>query len=130
MSQDELSVVRLVIREALLSSPRFDRVFARFQRGHLKTLMTAMAGGIAGGEVRDDLPLPFLLMCTMGMGGVPQLVRHGAADRSPFGAFPPPEVLARMSAELLFRAIGKEQGAPKRAKRIARSRPAKKRSAR
>jgi AcrR family transcriptional regulator len=105
-SQDELEVVRLVVREVLLSSERFQRVFARMQRGHVKLLLEALGEGVASGEVDAAIPTPLLLLFTFGMGAMPQFVRRAAGQTTPFKALPPPPVLAEMSAELLFRAIG------------------------
>ena len=42
-SEEELSVVRLVVREVLLSTERYARVFARMQRGHLALFVATLA---------------------------------------------------------------------------------------
>jgi AcrR family transcriptional regulator len=111
-SDGELDVVRLVVREVLLSSERFQRVFARMQRGHVKILLETLAEGVQSGEIDAGVPLPVLLLATLGMGALPQFVRRAAGHTLPFKALPPPEALAETSAELLFRAIGARQ--PKR----------------
>jgi AcrR family transcriptional regulator len=105
-SDDELEVVRLVVREVLLSSERFTRVFARMQRGHVKMLLETMAEGVQRGEIDGELPPPILLLSALGLGAVPQFVRRAAGREAPFRALPPPRELADISAELLFRAIG------------------------
>jgi AcrR family transcriptional regulator len=105
-SDDELTVVRLVVREALLSHERFGRVFARMQRGHIAMILSTLAEGVAGGEVDGDIPPPLLLLSCLGLGVLPQFVRRAAGSREPFAALPHPEKLAHESAALLFRAIG------------------------
>jgi AcrR family transcriptional regulator len=112
-SDDELAVIRLVMREALLSSERFARVFARMQRGHVGMLLAALREGVARGEIDPEVAPPFLLLACIGFGVLPQLARRAAGDRAPFKALPAPDKLARESVRLLFRAIG----APKPAKR-------------
>jgi AcrR family transcriptional regulator len=116
-SNDELEVVRLVVREVLLSSERFQRVFARMQRGHVKLLLEALGEGVAEGEIDAGVPPPLLLLSTLAMGAMPQFVRRAAGHAAPFKALPPPPALAELSAELLFRAIG------------ARDKPRKRKSA-
>jgi AcrR family transcriptional regulator len=109
-SDDELSVVRLMAREALLSSARFERIFARVQRGHLRMLLVEIERGVHAGEIDGGVPLPLLLVATLAMGGAPQLIRRAAGHRTPFSALPAPEALAEASVELLFRAIGARSG--------------------
>jgi AcrR family transcriptional regulator len=118
-SDDELEVIRLVAREAMLSSTRFERILARAQRGHLAMLLATLADGVKRGEIDVDLPAPLVLVCTFAMGGVPQLVRRATRGKPQFAALPSPERLAEASVELLFRAI-----APRRA---SRRRPARRR---
>jgi AcrR family transcriptional regulator len=113
-SDDELEVVRLVVREVLLSHERFGRVFARMQRGHVALVLAALADGIRSGVVDGDVPPPLLLLATLAMGALPQLVRRAAGDRVPFSMLPPPEALADASVELLFRAIGARNERPRR----------------
>ena len=105
-SDDELEVVRLVLREVLLSSERFRRVFARMQRGHLMMLLETLGEGVRRGEIDPEIPSPLLLLSTLALGAVPQFVRRAAGREAPFKALPPPKALADASAELLFRAIG------------------------
>jgi AcrR family transcriptional regulator len=118
-SAEELEVVRLVVREVLLSSERFGRVFTRMQRGHVAMIGAALAEGIARGEIDKNVPPPLLLLACLGLGALPQFVRRAAGDRAPFEALPAPEALARETGELLFRAIGK---------RTARRAPTRRRS--
>jgi AcrR family transcriptional regulator len=127
-SDDELTVIRLVVREVLLSSERFGRVFARMQVGHVGMILSTLAEGVERGEIDARLPPPLLLLSSLGLGALPQFVRRAAGDRAPFATLPDPEALAHASGELLFRAIGaapREQAAaaqPKTPKRGAKKR--------
>lgn len=110
-SEEELTVVRLVVREALLSHERFGRVFARMQRGHVAMILSTLAEGVARGDIDASIPPPLLLIACLGLGALPQLVRRAAGDRAPFSVLPDPEKLAHESSELLFRSIGKRKRA-------------------
>jgi AcrR family transcriptional regulator len=119
-SEEELSVVRLVVREVLLSSERFARIFARMQRGHLALFVATLAQGVQSGELDTAISPPLLLLATFALGAIPQLVRRAGGDRAPFAGLPNPDALADASLTLLFRAIGKRKRAvaqPKRARR-------------
>jgi AcrR family transcriptional regulator len=120
MADDELQVVRLVAREALLSSVRFKRILARVQRGHVGMILETLAHGVDSGEIDPSIPLSLLLVCTVGIGALPQFVRRAAGSQPPFSMLPPPQGLAEASAELLFRAIGARQGVAKRKARTGR----------
>jgi AcrR family transcriptional regulator len=127
-SDEEMQVVRLVIRESLLSSARFQRVFARMQRGHVAMLLTAFGEGVRSGEIDASIPLPMLLLTALGMGAMPQFVRRAAGDQPPFAMLPGPEELAQISVDLLFRAIRAARPAARR--RPAAPKEAKRRAAR
>jgi AcrR family transcriptional regulator len=107
-TDDELEVIRLVVREALLepTSPRFARLLGRFREGHLGMLLATLAEGTNEGELDASTPLPLLLVTTFAMGAVPQVLRRIAGAESPFSSLPSPEALAESSLELLFRGIG------------------------
>jgi AcrR family transcriptional regulator len=105
-SDDELDVLRLVLREVLLSSERFERIFARMQRGHIKMLLEVLGEGVEAGEIDPRVPAPLLLLSTLALGAIPQFVRRAAGRAAPFRALPPPRDLAEHCAALLFRAIG------------------------
>jgi len=116
-SDEELEVIRLVLREALLvpASPRFAKLLARFRQGHFAVLLQTLADGVTDGELDGSIPLPMLMITTFAMGGVPQVLRRIARDESPFSLLPPPPELAGQALELLLRGIG----APKAPKKPA-----------
>jgi AcrR family transcriptional regulator len=102
----ELEVVRLVVREALLSSTRFRRIASRFMRGHVPLLLKTVSDGVARGELDATVPPPLLLIAPLGLGVLPQLLRRASAEIPPLAMLPQPEALAALSKDLLVRAIG------------------------
>ncbi len=119
-SDDELEVVRLVAREALLSGERFGRVLSRARRGHVPLFLAALEDGVRRGEIDASVPLPLLFVTTLGVGGLPQLLRRAAGDAPPFSLLPAGDALVEASVEMLFRAIGpRTRAAPARVARRA-----------
>ena len=118
-TDDELKVIRLVICEALISSDRLDRVVARFQRGHLPLVVSALADGVEAGAIDASIPLPVLMMCALGLGVVPQIVRRIGGKYPHFAGLPESGELARALMTVLFHGIG-----PKNAPETRERRPA------
>jgi AcrR family transcriptional regulator len=116
-SREELDVVRLIVHEALLGSARFERTFARFQTGHIALIVAVLGEGARDGEIDPSLPLPLLLVATLGMLALPQVVRRVAGSRPIFAMLPEAEPLAQLLSGLLFTGIG--------AKRLKRAKSAK-----
>ena len=104
MSDHELDVVRLVLREALLSPLRFRRVFERFKRGHVAMLVGALSAAIEAGEIDGTIPMPVLLGSVFGVIGVPQIVRRAVGADLPF-LMPTPEETADAATRVLFRGV-------------------------
>lgn len=90
-SDEERMVVRLVLREALISSSRLDRIVEIFQRGHLPLIIRLVQDGLAGGVFDPTIPPMFLLVAMMALGGPGQLIVRAMEGRSPFR--PPAEGL-------------------------------------
>jgi AcrR family transcriptional regulator len=124
-SEEELDTIRLVIREALLTppSPRFVRLVARFQQGHLAMIARVLQEGVERGELDESIPLPLLLVATFGMGGAPQILRRIAGAAVPFAALPGAEALGASAAQLLFHGIAAKPspGRPKKKTRRPQS---------
>jgi len=86
LSEEERMVVRLVLREALVSSARLDRIVERFQRGHLPLMIRLIADGMADGTFDASVPPIFLILSMMVLGGPAQLIHRAMESRSPFPA--------------------------------------------
>jgi AcrR family transcriptional regulator len=69
MPKAEQEVVRLIVREALTSHERRDRLMRRFLRGHLPLLMRAILEASAAGEVDEDTHPIVVMACTLGFAG-------------------------------------------------------------
>jgi AcrR family transcriptional regulator len=83
MSDDELVVVRLIVREALGQSDRLARIVERFRRGHVPLVVRAVAQGVAAGELSRRHPLPVLVLGLVAAGVLPQIVRRMILQRLP-----------------------------------------------
>ena len=105
LSDQELEVVKLVMREVIGRSPRLARLVERFQRGHLPLVIGALADGMREGQVRRDLPPGLLLVLTFAIGAVPQIIRRSAGDLAPFRQLPDPTTLARLLLDAFLRAV-------------------------
>lgn len=106
MSDHELEVVKLAMREVIGGSPRLGRLVERFQRGHLPLVVGALMDGMRSGAVRTDLPPPVALILTFAIGAVPQIIRRSAGDLPPFRHLPPAPELARLLLDAFLRAVG------------------------
>ena len=81
MSDEEFVVLRLMLREALVSSERLNRVFERMMQGHTPAMLELLSEGIATGRVAADLH-PVAALVTMAVLAIaPQvMVRRVAAS--------------------------------------------------
>ena len=59
LGDEERTVIRLALRDALVSTERRARLFARFQQGHIPLVLGAVARAQADGEV-VEAPLPMI----------------------------------------------------------------------
>ena len=99
-------MLRLVAREALSSSTRLRRILARFMTGHVPLLLETIVDGIGAGDFDDRLPPVLVWVAVVGLGGVPQLIRHATQSIPFFAALEGAEALADASINLVFRATG------------------------
>ncbi|MFO7177145.1 MAG: TetR/AcrR family transcriptional regulator [Pseudomonadota bacterium] len=105
LNDEERLVLRLVVREALVSSSRLESILARFQRGHLPLVFRMIADGIADGTFdarRDPLVLAGALL---GVGAAPQVLRRFLGERL---GLTPSANLAEQLVEVLFEGVGKK----------------------
>ena len=66
VDEAEFKVLRLVVREALISSARLDRLIERFLRGHIPLILSAVADGITEGKLRRDIHPALFMMAIFG----------------------------------------------------------------
>ena len=106
LSDDELLVLRLIVREALTSSTRFARLRQRFQTGHIPMVARLIAEGFSNGTFNPQLHPMVAMLSVAGMGVIPQLIRRALADVLPFPGAPAGEELAKQLVTNLLRGVG------------------------
>jgi AcrR family transcriptional regulator len=106
LSDDEISMMRLIAREALVSSSRLDRLIERFKVGHVPLILRTIFDGLGEGLLdRSRHPL-VLLFATAGLAGPPQLMRRVLGDRLPLPGLPTPDALAHELVDVLLNGVG------------------------
>lgn len=83
LSDDELTTIRLILREILVSSERRARVVERSLRGHVPLMLAALADGVARGEVATGFHPLSLGIATLVLGVVPQVMRRLVLEVNP-----------------------------------------------
>jgi hypothetical protein len=76
ISDEEFDVLRIVIREALVSTDRLKKVIERFMRGHVPFLLKALQDGLQDGTLRGDTPLPATMAALATCAIFPQIMRR------------------------------------------------------
>jgi AcrR family transcriptional regulator len=110
LDDEELLVLRLVVREALTSNERFARLRERFKAGHIPLVARLVADGYAAGEFDAKLHPMVAMLCMAGMGLAPQLIRRALADVLPFPGAPAGEDLSKLLVQALFQGVGAKPG--------------------
>lgn len=106
MSDVEFIVVRLIIREAMISSSRLKRLAILFSQGHIPLVLQLLADGTKCGDVRGDLHPAVLATSMAAIGVFPQLLRRLIGPLLPTGlALPDGPEVATQAAALLFGGI-------------------------
>lgn len=113
LEDEELTVMRLIIKEAMASSQRLTRLFERFSRGHVGLMLKMIVEGMQKGELRRDMPPMVLVMCTIAIGLLPQLLTRRLREVGvPVQTmFPAPDGLALALTQIALHGIGKPDGA-------------------
>ena len=106
LSDEELLVLRLIVREALTSNTRFARLRDRFQTGHVPLIARLVADGFATGAFDQKLHPMVAMLSVAGMGIVPQLIRRALEGRLPFPGAPSGEELSKLLVGVLFSGTG------------------------
>jgi TetR/AcrR family transcriptional regulator len=83
LSDDEREVLRLVVREALVSPARLARLIARFRSGHIPLLLGLVRDGRAEGRFRGDVTPAAQLVAIGALAGPAQVVLRVVANLLP-----------------------------------------------
>jgi AcrR family transcriptional regulator len=112
MSDREFTIVRIVLREALVSSERLKKVFARFtaEGGHVPAVATLLLDGMQSGVVRSDAHPLVALAVTVAVGFMPVLARRLAQSALPDLELPGADELAANLTRVLLQGIGAQGG--------------------
>jgi AcrR family transcriptional regulator len=106
LDAEEWMVVRLVVREALISSSRLERIIERFRRGHIPLVLRTVADGMADGTLAGDRHPLLVLGALIGLGTLPQLLVRVMADRLPLGRVADGPELADDLVKILLEGVG------------------------
>lgn len=105
MSVDEIKVVKMVVRDALITSSRFQRLLGIFLSGHVPLIMQTLAEGVQDGTFSKERHPIVLMMSTLALGGPPQLIRSALGANLPLSNVPSREQLANDLVDVLFEGI-------------------------
>ncbi len=90
LSEPEFDVIRLILREALVSSARLSRVVHRFQAGHLPAMVQALVDGVREGRFDPQKDLAVMAASTATLGVLPQILHRLVTSAGlPFAAMLP-----------------------------------------
>ena len=121
----EFDVIRIVLREALVSSDRVRKLFERFLQdgGHVQLIVRTALEGMSAGVLRADLPPLVLVVAIMSLGLTPVVARRLAVGAVPGLDLPPPEEMADTLTKALLEGIGAKGSARSPRARSARRSP-------
>jgi AcrR family transcriptional regulator len=106
LTDDELMMLRLVVREALTSNTRFERLRERFQSGHLPLIARLVGDGFQSGAFDRNLHPMVVMMAIGSIGIAPQMIRRAMDGRLPFPGAPAGTELSRLLVDVLFSGTG------------------------
>ena len=102
LTEPDRRVVRFVLRDALVSSTRRQRLFERFSRGHIPLLLQAFTRAQASGEIIATAPVAMLVFSAGAVAVLSQLVLGSV----PLPGVPPAPARIDLALALLFDGIG------------------------
>lgn len=114
LSADEVTVLRMVVRDLLLTSDRLASLVDRFMKGHVPLILGTIMEGMQTG-VLDAARHPFVLfVTTFALAAPPQLMRRVFGDRMNVPGLPGGAELADQLVDALLRGVGgpSVRGAP------------------
>jgi AcrR family transcriptional regulator len=109
MSEDEFVVIRLALREIMVSSKRRQRLIQRMfgEHGHVPLLLGALADGMAQGTIVPRPPI-VMGMASFALAAFPQILRRLATEQLPKEiVLPDPAELAQSLGDILLHGIAK-----------------------
>lgn len=108
LSEDEVRVMRTVVREVMVSTERRARIAERFGRGHLPLVANLIMQGVGAGQLSDQHPPAVMMVSVLTMALFPQLLRRLVGDVAPLARMlPEGEVLGRALCDVVLTGIRK-----------------------
>lgn len=104
LSPDELLVLRIVVREVLVSPARLARLMERFRHGHLPLVLALVRDGFAGGTFDPRLPPALVVVAMMILAGPAQVLLQHARDEIPL-PLPPGHPVSEGLLGILLRGV-------------------------
>jgi TetR/AcrR family transcriptional regulator len=98
----ERAVMRIALRDALISPKRRALLFERFQRGHIPMVLAAMARAEKSTELRSDVPAVMKVFSTGAIAVFGSLI----LEHLPLPGIPPQETRIEQALDILFDGIG------------------------
>jgi len=109
LSDDEFTIVRIVLREAMISGPRLKKISKRFLDGHIPLVISTVVEGMATGVFDPELPPMVAAISLAALGIVPAVMLRRLAPVIPPGIeLPTPENAAAQFTSVLFHGIAKK----------------------
>lgn len=108
----ELLTIRMLAREALVSSKRLEKVVERFTGGHVALVLAALADGVQSGDLSGEIPPIVMMMATMALAILPQVVRRMMGGLPLFAGVPDGQALARALSGVLLHGLESGRGLP------------------
>lgn len=109
MTDDEFTVIRIVIREALISTSRLQRVAELMARGHVPLVLQTVMEGTRDGTLTDRQPFPVLMASLATLAIIPQVAIRRVTEEGvhlAIGTLPSPPELAARCMDVLMHGIG------------------------
>lgn len=107
MDEREFDVVRLVLREAMVSSDRMRRLATRFEQGHIPLVIGTLQEGLAQGRFDPKISPFALIAASAALAVLPQIVHRliSGANLPVAAMLPSREEAARTLSEVLLYGI-------------------------
>lgn len=124
LDDEEFRVLRMVLREALVASPRMPVLLQRFSVGHVPVVFQAVLRAAAGGELRGGVHPAAAVVSALALGLAPQVLYRLVAPALPSDLpIPTPTEVADEMRDVLLHGLGASEAAPPAVPRAARKRP-------
>jgi AcrR family transcriptional regulator len=105
VTDEEVEMLRLVVRDVLTSSTRFERLLARFMRGHVPLVLRTVLEGLGDGTFDRRHHPVVLVLATFALAGPPQLIRRALGSKVPIPGAPEGAELAKAMLDVLLHGV-------------------------